>query len=200
MLAASSPFPGRLGCSRYRSGIREFWQARTSEAGGLTLTSRHAHKSRIRPPSVGSSGPTFRNPRAIDGARARKSPESLDFCNESRKTTVPSREAVLRLTSLAWAAPAPPRGLGAGRRRRWVNYLGRRTHLSNCVGTGRRRDRCLNTTNPHASADEDSFPGVFMCQRGQTNFSNLWRLSTKVLRRWGRQSPSQPCCGGRQWG
>jgi hypothetical protein len=68
MLAASSPFPGRLGCSRYRSGIREFWQARTSEAGGLTLTSRHAHKSRIRPPSVGSSGPTFRNPRAIDGA------------------------------------------------------------------------------------------------------------------------------------
>src|SRR6267378_1913917 len=45
MLAASSPFPGRLGCSRYRSGIREFWQARTSEAGGLTLTSRHAHKA-----------------------------------------------------------------------------------------------------------------------------------------------------------
>ena len=35
MLAASSPFPGRLGCSRYRSGIREFWQARTSEAGAL---------------------------------------------------------------------------------------------------------------------------------------------------------------------
>src|ERR1700732_2972489 len=43
MLTASSPFPGRLGCSRYRSGIREFWQARTSEAGGITLTSRHAH-------------------------------------------------------------------------------------------------------------------------------------------------------------
>src|SRR5258707_11647578 len=81
MLAASSPLPGRLGCSRYRSGIREFWQARTSEAGGLTLTSRHAHKSRIRPPSVGSSGPTFRNPRAIDDARARKFAESLELCN-----------------------------------------------------------------------------------------------------------------------
>src|ERR1700730_11786519 len=36
MLAASSPFPGRSGCSRYRSGIREFWQARTSEAGALS--------------------------------------------------------------------------------------------------------------------------------------------------------------------
>jgi len=35
MLAASSPFPGRSGCSRYRSGIREFSQARTSEAEGL---------------------------------------------------------------------------------------------------------------------------------------------------------------------
>jgi hypothetical protein len=35
MLAASSPFPARSGCSRYRSGIREFWQARTSEAEGL---------------------------------------------------------------------------------------------------------------------------------------------------------------------
>src|ERR1700732_2971378 len=89
MLAASSPFPGRLGCSRYRVGIRDFWQARTSEAGGLTLTSRHAHKSRIRTPSVGSSGPTFRNPRAIDGARARKFAESLELrTTETRLTYV----------------------------------------------------------------------------------------------------------------
>jgi hypothetical protein len=60
-------------------GFVSFGKPGLRKPGAFTLTSRHAHKSRTRSSSVGSSGPTFRNPQAIGGARARKSPESLDI-------------------------------------------------------------------------------------------------------------------------